>query len=199
MLVVITLGIMLFLSVLSLVLGSSFASYSTTILIDNEAIINGSSATYFSDETINYIINMNTLAGQMTFLTIIVIGIAVAVGITILGSGISASNAKIIVMITAYVGIWTILTGLSGALIISIEIYGTVIYICLTIVYIIGVLQQISKWIKNDNGNNNDVFNLFYDIFLLVFKRLFDNSCSVFNVFNNWINRINIKLLWHCF
>lgn len=145
MLVVITLGIMLFLSVLSLVLGSSFASYSTTILIDNEAIINGSSATYFSDETINYIINMNTLAGQMTFLTIIVIGIAVAVGITILGSGISASNAKIIVMITAYVGIWTILTGLSGALIISIEIYGTVIYISLTIVYIIGVLQQISK------------------------------------------------------
>jgi len=145
MLIVATLGIMLFLSILSIVLGSSFANYSTTLLIDNEAIINGSTATYFSDETFNYVINMDSLAGQMTFLTIIVIGIAVAVGITILGSGISASNAKIIVMITAYVGIWTILTGLAGVLITSIEIFGTVIYICLTISYIIGILQQLSK------------------------------------------------------
>jgi hypothetical protein len=79
--------------------------------------------------------------------------VAIAVGVTILGSGLSDVTVKTIILITAYVGIWGVLITLSLPLILEIETFGAIIDVVLTIFYVIGVFQAMASSTSGGGGD----------------------------------------------
>ena len=137
MIIGIALGIMVILSIFSVVLGSSFMS------IDFEtrwvrAISQGLSVeTRFQDSTFA----IDELEGMLVIITVI-ITLASLVGIRVLASGLSDASVKVITVATAYGGIWSVLSVLSISMIKEISLFGSLIYITLTIAYVVGIVQK---------------------------------------------------------
>ena len=145
MLVIITITLMTVLTFFSIILGESFISAIVEYEISNEAFIDGASNTF---EVLNaqflVAIDTSTLVGALLIITGTLIAIALITGITFLGSGLNPESSRIVVLGTTYVGIWTLLSVLAFPLILEIEIFGSIIYIAITIGYTIGVIQRIS-------------------------------------------------------
>ena len=145
MIVGLMLMILIFLSMFSLILGNSLLSGSAIIGVDNSAIINGSVTTYVvAPESVLFTIDTTTLivAGIALLVTI---GITAGItGIQVLGSGLNAQSVRMIILLVAYGGVWTTLSILAFNLINSIEIFGSVLYITMTVLYAIGVIQKLS-------------------------------------------------------
>ncbi len=144
-LVLITLGLLLLITILSIVLGSSFVEFFSTIGINNEAFVNGSSNTFVvNDVSVLYTIDATQIGGAILILSITMIVLATVLGVSVFASGLNSSSVKIIVYATVLTGIWSLLSILSYPLIISIEIFGSIIYVILTIGFVIGSFQLIS-------------------------------------------------------
>ena len=137
--------ILIVLTLLSLILGENFLSGIVNISVDNEALIDGVPSTFVvsSQDVLFFIDTSNLLSAGIALLITIAI-VAGITGITVLGSGLNPQSAKIIIFIPAFGGIWAVLSILASSLIFQIEVFGVIIYISLTIVYSIGVIQQIS-------------------------------------------------------
>jgi len=78
---------------------------------------------------------------------VLVSAVAVAVmllGLRILGSGLSDDSIRILCVALSYIGIWMFLSVLAMPLLLSIELFGTLIYTALTIGYAIGVVEKMS-------------------------------------------------------
>lgn len=144
-----TIIIMSFFTLFSIILGSNFSIITGNITISNDQIVNGST-TSFSIPDVSYSLDITGLTVGLTFLTVVIVGIAIAIGVRVLGSGLSDTAGRFILLISAYSTLWAILSLLSFNLIIEIEIYGALIYAFLTIMYIIGVIQKLSG-----NGGSN--------------------------------------------
>jgi len=145
MLVSVSLGILLLITILSLVLGSNFVDFSDSIGIDNEAFIDGVSNTFVVNNTnVLYSIDATQIGGAILILTVTMIILASVLGVQVLGSGLSSSSVKIIIYATVLGGTWALLSILSFPLIISIEIFGAVLYVMLTIGFVIGSFQLIT-------------------------------------------------------
>ena len=141
----ITLMILIVLTLLSLILGQNFLSGIINISVDNEALIDGVPSTFVvSGQDVLFFIDTSNLLTAGIALLITVAVVAGLSGITFLGSGLNPQSARIIIFITAFGGIWAVLSILASSLIFQIEVFGTIIYISLTIAYSIGVIQQIS-------------------------------------------------------
>ena len=82
--------------------------------------------------------------GGIVALLIGFIAVAVLAGITVFGSGISESAQNVIYKSVFFYTIWGIFSILATSGIVSIPIFGTVIYIFLTLCYVIGVQSQIN-------------------------------------------------------
>ena len=146
MLTGISLAIMIMLIIFSLILEASPIGVITEVGIDNSAIIDGVPTTFITElETVIFSIDTSSLIVSALFILASIILIALATGIQFLASGLNPASSRIIVLITGYTGIWTALSVLVFSLIISIQIFGSVIYITLTIAYVIGVVQKISE------------------------------------------------------
>ena len=141
----ITLLIIMVIIFFSLVLGQDFLASFVEFEVNESAIIDGISSTFVieSEKVIFYIDTSNLLTSGIALLTTIIL-VALGTGITVLGTGINPESARIVILLTAYFGLWTTLGILAYSLIVSIEIFGTVIYIALTIGYSVGVIQKIS-------------------------------------------------------
>lgn len=145
MLIAVPLMVLIIITFLSIILGGTLISGLANVAIDNTALVDGDSATFvvvgqdvlFSIDTTNLIV-----AGIALIISIIIV--AGITGITVLGSGLNPQSARIIIFLTGYIGVWTTLTALAFNLIIQIEVFGSIIYIGLTIAYVIGVIQKIS-------------------------------------------------------
>ena len=130
--------------IFSLVFGGGFIGGSTEIAIDNEAIVDGVSSTFLIDPTqVFWGINTGDLYGAITIVTITLIAIAGITGISVLSSGINPQSARIIVTASVMGTLWVLLSLIAFPLILSIEIFGALIYVMISIAYIIGVLQMI--------------------------------------------------------
>lgn len=145
MLVIITLMVLVLLSIFSLLLGNGFLANVMNVEIDNIAIIDGDTSTLLV-EGVEVIFQIDTTslitAGISLLITIgVVAGIT---GISFLGSGLNSESVRIIVLLSAYVGIWITLSLITYSLIVEIQIFGSLIYIGLTIGYAIGVVQKLS-------------------------------------------------------
>lgn len=145
MLISLSLLIMMVIVFFSLVLGNDFIGVIQGITINNSAVINGSTSTVLIEGgNVLFKIDTSNLIVSGLALLITVVGVAIGTGVQILGSGLSSSSVRILVLLWAYYGLWITITILGVNLIASIETFGTVIYIMITIAYSVGVIKKIS-------------------------------------------------------
>jgi len=142
MLISITLLILILITLFSIVAGNSFTGSVIKNVIDNDLIVNGT-GTSVGIESTDVLFNVDPVIG-FTVTIIVIVGLATAIGIQVLGSGLSPSSVRIMIIGIAYSGVWIVFSLLAEPLISSIEIFGTLIYISLTIGYVIGVIQKMS-------------------------------------------------------
>lgn len=145
MLIGITLMVLIVITIFTLILGNDLIATTINVVVDNTSLVDGTPITY-EVPGVDVLFNIDTSTLIVAGIVLIVsIGIIAGVtGIQVLGSGLSPSSVRIIILITSYVGIWSVLSILAFSLIVSIEIFGSVIYISLTLAYVIGVIQKIS-------------------------------------------------------
>ena len=149
MIVGITLVIMVVLTLFSIVLGSDFASVIIQTTYEAESIVDGvRSVVIGGNETGSVQFGISVLEGAIPILAVMIV-IVILLGITVVATGLSPEAVKIAVYLTFYVGLWVLLSSFSESLIRSIDIFGALIYITLTIGYTIGVIQNLS-------GGNDD-------------------------------------------
>lgn len=137
----ICLSILLILTLLSVILGNDFIGDTIETVIDNEALIDDVSSTFEIVGT-DIILNIDPIIGA-TAIIITIATFGAIIGIQILASGLSPESVKVLIIAIAYTGIWIVLSVLASPLIVDIEIFGSLIYVSLTIVYVIGVIQKI--------------------------------------------------------
>lgn len=142
MLIAVCLAIFVGITLLSLVLGGTFVSITQNFSVDNSALLNGTVSTFeVVGESIGF--EIDPLIAGIAILIAVSAGTAI-IGVQVLGSGFNSASVKIITLISAYVGLWTLLSVLASGLIKSIEVFGSMIYITLTLGYTIGVIQKLS-------------------------------------------------------
>jgi len=142
MLIIVTLLILIVITFFSVIVGNSFMGRTIDNVVDNTLIINGTDSTLgLSSQTL---FNIDPVIGFTTTIIVIVTLVAL-LGINILGSGLSDSAVRIMTIGITYSGIWIVFSILAEPLIKSIEMFGTLIYVVLTIGYVIGVVQKIAE------------------------------------------------------
>ena len=130
----------------SLVLGGGFTSGVAEIAIDNLAIVNGTSSTFvIPPESIFYGISATGLEGAIYILIATLIGIAGAVGISVVSTGLNPQSSRIIVLALVYGVLWWLLSIPAFGLISSIAIFGPIIYVFISVAYVIGCIQKITS------------------------------------------------------
>ena len=142
MLVGMTLAIMLLLTVLSIVFGQDFGSGIVDSTTSGTTLINGTSTTVVLGQG-DVIFSIDLIEGAIPIMAVMLI-VVILLGITALATGLSPQTVKIATYLIFYVGIWVILSVNSESLIRSIEIFGGLLYVVLTIGYTIGVFQNLS-------------------------------------------------------
>lgn len=142
MLISLTLLVMVMLTILSVILGSSYAGASVEGVVDNNLILNGSTST-LEFPTADYVFQLDAVQGALVWLIVLTL-IGGALGIRVLGSGLSEQSVKIISYCIAYGAVWAILSILAFNLIVTIATFGSMIYIFLTVGYTIGVIRKLS-------------------------------------------------------
>jgi len=145
MLISATLLILSVIGLFSLVLGGNLFGQVVSVAVDNTAIVNGSTTTFVVEaQDVLFYIDTSALELAGIALLITVLGVALLTGIQVVGSGLNAESAKIVILLTGFAGVWAVLSFLAFNLIVSIELFGTLIYIMLTVAYSIGVVKKIS-------------------------------------------------------
>lgn len=142
MIIGLTLTILLVLTLLSLIFGGIFVDIPMGISIEGSQKLEDTSKT-FQIPIGDFMIRIDPIQGLIVIFILIII-LAALIGIQILASGLSPESIKFIMNAVLYFGIWSLLSALCYSLIISIQIFGTLIYITLTIAYVIGVIQKLS-------------------------------------------------------
>jgi len=128
--------------VFSVVLGGNLSGTTLTGTVKSDLIVNETTTTIeFTGEDLLFSIDP-TIATIAAF--VVIGGLAAALGIQILGSGLSPESIKIIITCILYGTLWGLLSILAMPLILSIEVFGTIIYVILLISYIVGVIQSIT-------------------------------------------------------
>ena len=141
MLIVISLSVLIVLTIFNIVIGSSFNEIQFESY-DIEAVINGSDTSY-TLQNLDFVFNIDSLTGAIAI--IILIGLLCClIGIRILGSGLSETSVRFLTTSIFYTGVWSLFSVLSYDLIISIEVFGLLLYITLTIIYVLGVVQKLT-------------------------------------------------------
>lgn len=137
-----TLFILFILTIFSMILGSEPPGVFLDSTVSEYLIINGTKS-YLETATEQSIFFIHPIYGAIAIFLVIITLIAV-IGLQIFGSGLSSGALKIISTVIVYMGLWLILSILSIPLISSIEGFGTLIYISLTIGYVYGVINKFT-------------------------------------------------------
>jgi hypothetical protein len=143
MLIGLTLTILLMFSLFSIVLGAEWGQDVVNASDSTSAAVNGTT-TGLSYNADNVFLDIGVLNGALVILTV-VIALAILFGIRILDSGLSDSSVRTITTAVLYGSIWISLSLLAYSGIIMIEVFGALIYVVLTFLYVIGVVQKINE------------------------------------------------------
>jgi len=133
MLIVISILPMIVLSLLSLVFGNDFVG----IVLDEDSL------EIEWDQLEAITLELDPLIGAIVMIAIIAVAVMI-LGLRVLASGLSDSSVRIMCVALSYVGIWFFLSVLAMPLMVSIEIFGFIIYISLTLLFTIGVIEKMS-------------------------------------------------------
>jgi len=134
--------ILTMLSLLSVILGSSFMGIITEQTINNNVIINGSTTTFVIEGT-DFFFTIDPIAGMIANI-VAWTSLACLIGIKVLGTGLSDEAVRIGALAIIYTAVWTLLSTLAIPLMFQIEVFGALIYVSLTIAYTVGVIQKIA-------------------------------------------------------
>ncbi len=147
MLIGITLAFLLVITFLSIISGNSFIGIVTENIVDNAVIVNGTTTT-LEIPIDDVVFGLDPITGGLALIvTLAVLGGLITV--QILGSGMSSNGSRIIMVSVFYGGLWTILSLMSYPMIVSIDIFGVLLYLTLTILFGVGV---VSKYFGGDTG-----------------------------------------------
>jgi hypothetical protein len=138
-----SLFVFVILSFLAILFGQSFIAVEQEFYVDNQVFVDGTPS-FYEVPTSNYTFNIDGLTGALIILTGVII-LAGVTGIKILGSGLDSESVRIILILTAYITLWSIFSFLSIPLINLIPVFNGVIFIGLTIIYVIGVIFQLQS------------------------------------------------------
>lgn len=139
------LGVLLLITIFSVITGNVFTSYSDVIGVDSTVLVNGTGNEFaVAEQTI--IFQVDGLIGAMIMIVVLATLIAI-VGLRVLASGLSETSVKTLRTSIAYGGLWGVLSVLSYGLIVSIQTFGFIIYVVLTLLFVIGVFIKLG-----DNG-----------------------------------------------
>lgn len=139
MLIGLTLAIMLIITLISIIGGNSFIGTISENLVDTEAIVNGTTTTFdIVLDDVNF--GLDPITGGIALIIALSV-VGALIGIQFVGSGLNDSSVRIIMLAIFYGGLWAILSLLAYNLIVAIEVFGGMIYLVLTILYAVGVVQ----------------------------------------------------------
>lgn len=140
MLIGITLTFLMVITLISIVSGNSFIGVFIDATIDNTLIVNGSTTSL--EIPVDIVpFGLDPIVGGLALITALAVFGAI-ITIQVLGSGLSDNGSRIIMVSLFYGGIWTIMSLVSAPLIISIKVFGSLLYLSLTILYAIGVISK---------------------------------------------------------
>lgn len=147
MLVGITLAIMLLLTILSIIFGQNFGSGIVDSTTEGLTLINGTSTTVVLGKG-DVLFSIDLIEGSIPIMAVMLV-VVILLGITALATGLSPQTVKLGTFLIFFIGFWVLLSVNAEPLIRSIEIFGGLLYVVLTIGYTIGVFQTLS-------GGNGD-------------------------------------------
>ena len=120
---------------------SNVNDYSGTLPINGSQTINGSISTV--DQSLQYSFGISLTQGFVAFI-ITIIGIGIGAGIKVVGTGLDSVTVMLIIKGTFYLSLWGIMSAFAYTLITAIWLVGAVIYLVLTLLYIIGFIETIN-------------------------------------------------------
>lgn len=129
------------LTIISMVSGNSLIGTSYSDTSGGSIIVNGSESTVYVENAMT--IDVSVLAGIIALIIVIVVLVAI-IGLQIVGSGLNSESVRAIFLGTVYTSLWVFLSFLSAGFIFSILYFGALIYLLLTIFYVIGVIRNLS-------------------------------------------------------
>ncbi|MBA7494962.1 hypothetical protein ES702_05540 [subsurface metagenome] len=141
MLIGISLFVMLVLMVFSIILGSVVPGTIISSTTDVYLVVNGTRH-YLETQTEDAVFYLDPVFGAIGIFIVIIV-IVGFIGLQIFGSGLSELSVKVISGVIIYGGLWAIVSVLSMPLILSIEVFGSLIYLGLTIIYVVGVVNKL--------------------------------------------------------
>lgn len=136
-----TIIVMVILTILSIFGGNDFISGGSTIAGDSQLLVNGTAQSLGLQDS-SFTFYIDPVQGAIVLFTIM-IAIVVLLGIQVLGSGLSSDSGRMIAKITFASASWGMLSALAYPLILSISIFGGILYIFLTIGYVWGVTREL--------------------------------------------------------
>ena len=146
MLIIMMLIPMIIITFISMVFGADFLGVSVNVDYLIDQMKNGTIRQLLEEEGMEFgshNFNITLVTGAIAI--IMVVGLlALGLGIRVLGSGLSETSVKTLVGGIAYTGIWMVLSVMSMPLILNIETFGTIIYVILTVGYVLGVIQKLT-------------------------------------------------------
>jgi len=124
------------LSLISVIFGSSFTAIEVSYIKYN----------YVDRDfpTMKVLFEIDDITYGISFLVLITAGVVLA-GFQFLGSGLSDTSVRTILVLVVYVALWTVLSMLSIDLLFLNKAVGGIIYTFLCLIYIIGVGQTLSE------------------------------------------------------
>lgn len=154
-LIIVPLAIIIFASLFSTVitmaesdvfgLGDTFYGrfYSGDVISGGNSTLDGTTQRYDSDVA-PVQAEFSSAFGALVAVTVTVAMIAVA-GVTVVGSGIKEISVKALGLSAFYYGMWGVFSVLGSRMLNAIPIFGVLLYILLTIVYSLGVIEAIGR------------------------------------------------------
>jgi hypothetical protein len=136
------LAIMFIIAIVNLILGVSGFYSSITVTGETQILVNGSVSTV-TPTVNNFALSFDLSAGIFAILGIAT-ATALAFGTTVVNSGFKNHAVQVVVTVTLYLAIWSLLSASAYTFITSIPIIGLVLYGVLTVIYVMGVIKKVT-------------------------------------------------------
>lgn len=141
-LIIFPLVVLLVLTLFSFIFSATYFSTTISSLVDTSSIINGTTTTLELGQASNTF-SIDPLLGALTWVAVLVI-LASAIGIQVLGSGLSSISVRTIIIATAWISMFVILSLFGYPFIASIPYgFGSLLFIVLSIMYAFGIFKLI--------------------------------------------------------
>lgn len=135
------LAVMLLLSLVSFVSGGNLSNGSIDLAGGGSIDVNGTSGSVNLPNQQAQSFNIWTTEGAIVIL-IAVLAVGIVAGVTVFGSGISTTAQKMIILGTGLFGLWACLSITSQNIFSNGGVFGSIIWIALTIMYVLGFIMQ---------------------------------------------------------